>query len=408
MLNFLQKSNPLNHPYFRRLWLGLLFSYLGDQFAMVALLWFTLQKTGSGIALASILLCFSLPGILTSPFLGYLLDRVQPRLLMGLDNLLRALFIGLIPILYLFGKFDLWLLYPLAFGVGLVTPATNVGIRVILPQLISDQQLENANAFLSMADQSSFLLGPALAGVLVSLVGGPPLLLVDAVSFLVMALTLYTLPDVALQSHHVDTATTGQNRNIEKFRALFRLKEIWIITALSFIFFLSYGPLEPALPLYVQQNLDAGSSGYGLLWSIFGLGTLAGLLTIPYLSKQSRPGIVFSIIAILWGLLLIPLFWITNLAWAMLFFCLAGCSWGPYTTIEVPLLQRLTPAQLCGQIFGLRSTLLGLATPLGIFIGGILLYFMPAPSVIGISALACITSGILGLLFPALRKITRN
>ena len=81
---------PLRHPAFQRLWLGLSISYLGDQFTIIALLWFVLQLTGSGAAVGLVILCFDLPGVVTGAILGRLLDRYQPRLVMGFDNLARA------------------------------------------------------------------------------------------------------------------------------------------------------------------------------------------------------------------------------------------------------------------------------------------------------------------------------
>lgn len=53
---------PLRHTAFQRLWLGLSISYLGDQFTIIALLWFVLQLTGSGAPVGLVILCFDLPG----------------------------------------------------------------------------------------------------------------------------------------------------------------------------------------------------------------------------------------------------------------------------------------------------------------------------------------------------------
>jgi len=85
---------PLRRAAFQRLWLGLSISYLGDQFTSIALLWFVLQSTGSGAAVGLVILCFDLPGVVTGAILGRLLDRYQPRLVMGLDNLARAALIA--------------------------------------------------------------------------------------------------------------------------------------------------------------------------------------------------------------------------------------------------------------------------------------------------------------------------
>src|SRR5260370_29529870 len=85
---------PLRHPAFQRLWLGLSISYLGDQFTIIALLWFVLQLTGSGAAVGLVILCFDLPRVVTGAVLGRLLDPYQPRLGMGYDHLGPA---GLLP-----------------------------------------------------------------------------------------------------------------------------------------------------------------------------------------------------------------------------------------------------------------------------------------------------------------------
>jgi hypothetical protein len=60
----------LRHPAFQRLWLGLSISYLGDQFTIIALLWFVLQLTGSGAAVGLVILCSDLPGVVTGAIRG--------------------------------------------------------------------------------------------------------------------------------------------------------------------------------------------------------------------------------------------------------------------------------------------------------------------------------------------------
>ncbi len=397
-------KSPLRLPTFRYLWLGLVISRLGDQFTAIALLWFVLQLTGSGVALGLVILCFRLPGIVTSLLLGRLLDRHQPQVVMGVDNAARALIIGAIPALYWLDVLTMPMVYTLALLAGALAPATGVGVRVVLPYLVDGDELENANALVSVSEQFSYLAGPALAGLLVSLLGGPPVLLIDAATFALMAALLFVLPDVPRQRTITEAAERGRWLG---FGTLLHLKTVRIITALSLVFFFAYGPLEPALPIYSQDTLRAGAAGYGLLWSAFGVGALLGLLTIPMVGKQPRPGVTFAAIAVLWGILLAPLTIATSLPLAMLFLGLAGAAWAPYTTIETSLLQRLVPEQLRGQVFGAQSTLLTAAAPLGAVLGGVLLDHLSAPAVIGISALACGTTGVIGLVSPTLRDVRR-
>jgi hypothetical protein len=86
----------------------------------------------------------------------------------------------------------------------------------------------------------------------------------------------------------------------------------------------------------------------------------------------------------------------------------AGASWAPYTPMETTLLQRLVPAEIRGQVFGARHSLVVAAAPLGAAFGGLLLQYLSAPAVIAISGLACVLAGLGGLVSPALRQLRRE
>ena len=103
-------------------------------------------------------------------------------------------------------------------------------------------------------------------------------------------------------------------------------------------------------------------------------------LTMP--SHPWLPGTALATIAVLWGALLCPLFFIRQLPLAMLFLGVAGASWAPYTPMETTLLQRLVPAGIRGQVFGAQHSLVVAAAPLGAACGGVLLQYLPAPLVI--------------------------
>ena len=405
---------PLRHAAFQRLWLGLSVSYLGDQFTTIALLWFVLQLTGSGAAVGLVILCFDLPGVVTGAILGRLLDRYQPRLVMGFDNLARAALIAAIPTLYALGSLQLWHVCVLASLAGALSPATTAGVRAFVPHLVDDAALDRANALTAASLQFSYLAGPVAAGFAVARLGGPWALFIDAASFLPMGLLALTLPTIAREpraaqhaaANHAHAPFCGLLR--ESFGALFSLRSVPALTLLTLVFFFSYGPLEAALPVYSGQTLHANAGGYGLLWTGFGVGAFAGVLTLTRLSHRWRPGIALPMIAVFWGALLCPLFFIRQIPLAMLFLGAAGASWAPYTPMETTLLQRLVPAGIRGQVFGARHSLVVAATPLGAAFGGVLLQYLPAPQVIAISGVACILAGLGGLVSPSLRQLRRG
>lgn len=399
-----RSRSPLRRPAYFRLWLGQAISRIGDQFTVIALLWFVLQLTGSGVAVGLVVLCFELPGMITGPFLGRLLDRMQPRLLIGADNLLRGLLIALIPALYALGILQMWMVYVLALGTGALSPTTLVGVRVMLPHIVPDAELDQANALSSINQQFAALAGPVAAGVLVAAAGAPWALVIDAASFGIMGLLVLGLPDLRRERRIGDRRG---GRHLEGTRTLFARKDLRALTLLAVIFFVSYGPLEVALPVYNQQVLHGGAVGYGLLWTGFGFGAVVGALCIGLVARVRRPGMLLAAIAVLWGALLAPLVIVHQIPLAMLFLALGGCAWAPYTAIETSLLQRLIPERMRGEVFGARATLTTGAVPLGVLVGGLLLGITAAPAVIGISALACVLSGGLGLVSPTLRELRR-
>ena len=390
------------YPAFGRLWIGRSISLFGDTFTLIALPWFVLQITASGTATASILLTLPLPAILTSMAIGSLVDRFQPRAIITIDNGLRTLIIGLIPILYWFGLLELWFLFLLTFLAGMLVPATEVGSRSVLPELVEDQDLDAANMLWSFSLNLSLVLGPAVAGLLVASFGGPSVLLIDAVTFAVMAFVAVTIPNVERSKSSAQPLLSEPLG----LRQLWDMKVVRNTTLLSLVFFFSYGPLEAAMPLYSDTILQTDAQGYGLLWSALAVGALIGTLSSTALSRRLRLGVALPLIALLWGASLLPMAFTNKLGLACGLLLLGGLMWGPYTPMETTLLQRNVPKEQLGRVFGARSTLLTGGSPLGLAVGGILLAFVPATTVIAFSALACILVGLGGLLSPAFRGMS--
>jgi predicted MFS family arabinose efflux permease len=106
------------------------------------LLRFVPQLTGSSAAVGLVILCFDFPGVVTGAILGRLLDRYQPRLVMGFDNLARAALIAAIATLYALGSLQLWHVFVLALLAGALSPATTAGVRAFVPDLVDDAALD--------------------------------------------------------------------------------------------------------------------------------------------------------------------------------------------------------------------------------------------------------------------------
>lgn len=390
------------YPIFARFWVAKLGSLLGDHMTFIALPWFVFQVTGSGTVTAGVLLCLQLPALVTAIVAGSLVDRFQPRPILIIDNALRTLIVGLIPLLYWFDRLQLWQIFVLALLAGMLQPATAVGERALLPELVVDEDLEAANMLWSFSQNLSVVLGPAVAGILVAALGGPFVLLLDAASFALLAVVATTLPEI----QRTPTTTVQPLAERLGLRQLWDLKVVRLTTLLSLVFFFSYGPLEAALPIYSVTVLQTDARGYGLLWSALGVGALVGTMSSTALGQRLRVGIALPLIALLWGACLLPLIFTQQLWLACVLLGLGGLMWGPYTPLETTLLQRSVPKEQLGRVFGARSALLTSGAPLGLAIGGALLAFVPATILILLSGLACVLVGLCGLALPTMRNLS--
>jgi MFS family permease len=400
-------ASPLERPAFRRLWSGLTISRMGDALTIVALTWFVLQLTGSGLAIGLLVLCFQLPAMVSSPLIGKLLDRFQPRLIMGLDNFWRAAIIAAIPILYWSGNLHLWMVYGLALCAGTLAPATEIGMRVVIPRLVTWKELERANALSSITWDAATLVGPAMAGFLVFYINAPAVLLLDALTFVFMGMMAISLPRLA-QARAGELGKQGK-RSLPGFGAIIRTRSILWLTVLTLLFLFAQGLAEVAMPLYSQRTLGAGSAGYGLLMSAFGAGSLLALalLSQRWVGRE-RQGVSLALILFFSGLLLLPLLLIRSLPVAIVVMALAGCAAAPYYVVEQTLTQRLVPEQVRGQVFGARGSLNVAGYPLGSAVGGVLLGALAAPLVIGVPALLCIAMACACLVSPTMRGLRRE
>ena len=274
---------------FRRLWLGSLISAVGDTLTWMALIWFVLDQGGSGGAVSGLMLSFALPALLTGSAIGHLLDQYQPRTIMVADNVVRGVLIALIPLLHYSGHLNLWIIYLIAALSGALAPATQAGVRSVVPATVPKEALAEANAALAWTTQLPTILAPALAGVIIAHWGALNGILLDAVSFLFMAGMLAGTPNVprgtAVGADGLPSADSSAARGGPLI--LLRYPAVTVMTGIAFVFFFAYGPTETALPLFTRNTLKTDAQGYGLLWTAVGVGSLLGGLFAPRLSPAA-------------------------------------------------------------------------------------------------------------------------
>jgi MFS family permease len=411
-----------NSPLFLRLWLGALISGLGDGLTWIALQWLILERTNdSGLAVGLMLLCFGLPAVLTATLIGRLVDRIGAVPVMIVDNLARALIIIAIPLLDVFGKLEVWHVFVIAALCGALLPASEIGIRSLVPKFVPDAQLEGANAGIALTQQVTAVGPPIVAGFLIQRFGTSSALWVDGLSFVLFVILLLTIPNQkpsptetavlgpeSFSPGSLGPESLGPEPKRNAWQELRRNPTFLSLVVLNIAFYAAYGPLEAALPLLVKLDLNAGADAYGLLWTISGVGMILGNVVFSKSLSRLPAGLVLSGITLAWGVAQLLMAFAPNMVLLTVWMFIAGVVWGPYTGLESTVSQRLIPPEAHGRMFGAQEALLGPSGPLGMALGGLMLAVMSSRWVLGLSALACVIAGVIAFAAPRMRNLERD
>ena len=285
---------PLRHKGFRLLVSGQLASTLGDACYAVALPWYVLTNHGGALLLATVLAAYGIPRTALIAVGGPASDKWRPWTVMLAADTVRAVAVGVFAVAALLGPARAAVLMPIAAiigaGEGLFMPAS----FSIVPTLVPDDDLQAGNAVASSAMQLASLLGPALGGVIVAVVGPTAALFVDAASFVVSAVTLVAV-GTTQRATQAMAARPGVQTPARLGPIVRSARVLRLILLVTLVGNLSSGGLsEVALPALAHGPLHSGATGYGLLIAAFGLGALAGTIVAGQLSTLAKPCLIGS------------------------------------------------------------------------------------------------------------------
>lgn len=404
-------------PSFRWYWLGMLLSALGDQFGWMGLTWFVMKKTGSSAAMGGVILAYMLPAVFSGLVAGVLLDRYERRKLIMVDNVVRGLIFILLVALLLAEQVPLAVIYVLIVIAGILSPLSTAGAQTMLPSLMNDpKHLVRANGVMESQWQIVYMFGPALAGVLIGLLGEAYVLLIDAASFFICAFCFSRLPRQA-KSSQVPAAASAVKENAggyvrsllrdmrTGYRYLFTKRQMLALVFFTFLFNMAYGPIEVALPLYANQDLGGGSVALGMLWSSLAIGALLGSLFFSTVTWKVPLGATLAGIIAAWGITTLPLALFSRLEVAMVAMALAGFSYSPYNILYRSYLQKQVPNDLLGRVMTGIRTITGTGMPAGAAVSGLLIPFLGVQGLFGAGALVCLLAA--GAAFVALRQLDK-
>jgi MFS family permease len=338
-----------------------LVSLTGTWMQTTAQSWLVLKLTGSGVALGVMMALTFLPMLLFGVWGGVIADRLDKRrTLIWTQSTAAVLAVAMWAIVFT-GVVELWMIYALALLLGFVTVVDVPTRQAFVIEMVGPDEVTNAVGLNSAVFNGARLVGPAIAGVLIPVIGLSPLFLFNAISFVAV------IGGLAAMRHDELVHTARAPRARGQIRDAFRY--VWSTPVLRSTLLLvtvvaSFGfNLVIVLPLMAKFVFGGGAGLYGALLAVLAAGSLGGALTAASKARPNRQVLVGSAVAFALSAMAASL--APNAVTCAALLVPVGASSMVFLTTANSTLQIASRPELRGRVMALYALVFLGSTPIG-------------------------------------------
>jgi MFS family permease len=373
--SLLRTFRALHNHDFRLLWTGLAVSAVGTWMQIVALSLLVLDLThGSAAALGTVSLTQALTFLLFAAIGGSVVDRFDKRRLLLLTQSLLMGFAVLLGILMLAGLIRFWIILLVAFASSSALSFDQPARNTLITSLVPKEHLMNAVSLQSAVFNGASILGPALAGLVLSRIGYAGNFFLNAASFLAVLIALLLLRTP--QEHTSKPAARLLDSAREALQYV-RRDSVLPSVVPAYAGLLFFGPSGSlALPVFAKEVLHVGPTQLGVLFSAVGAGTVVGALLLASLTGTTdNSRLVFGAI-LLWTIAFAVFGWSDSLRLSVPALFVLGAAQNIAGATTITLLQMRVPVEMRGRAMSLNTLLIMCIRPLGDFPAGALITWL--------------------------------
>jgi MFS family permease len=347
-------------------YLGQIISTSGTFMQSIAQDWLVLKLSNSGTALGVVTALQYMPILFLAPYGGVIADRFSKRKILYFTQSAAGLLALILGVLVGLDIVQLWMVFILAFCLGIINAFDNPTRQSFVVELVGESELRNAVTLYSTLVNLARIIGPAIAGVIISTVGIALCFLINGVSYAAVVIMLYMIDAAALRISPPAARSKGQLS--EGFRYVLSnpvlrstLIMMVIIGTLTFEF-------QVSLPLIARFTFNGDASSYASLSMAIGVGAVIGGLFIAGQKKVSADRLVKG--ALLFGLAILAAAFMPTLRLSMLALVLVGVSSIAFTSLGNSVLQLESTPQMRGRVMSFWAiAFLGTSTIGGPIVG---------------------------------------
>jgi MFS family permease len=341
---------------------GIALSSVGTWMQAVAQGWLILELTGgSGGALGITTALQFMPALLFGLWAGVIVDRYPKRLILMVSQTAMGALALILGMLTVTGAVRLWHIYALAFALGLARLVDDPTRQSFVVELVDPDDRANAIALEGAAMTSARIVGPAVAGVLIDIIGIGPVFLVNGISFAVMIAGLKLVRDGDLHAAPRSSRMKGQLRaGLAYVRG--RGDLVLVFTLVGFVAAFGMNP-QITTPLMTKNVFHADARSFGLASTVFAAGSLAGTLLAARTSRPTRRLMLSA--ALLFGVLEALSALLPTYASFLILLAPTGLMVVIFTTSAIVTMQLDVTPEMRGRVSGLYYLIFTGTTPIG-------------------------------------------
>ena len=390
------------------LWTGQLISHAGDSIYMIALPWLILDLTGSKSTTSLTIMSGYLPSILFGLIAGTFADKYSRKMVMMMSDILRSIFVLLVPISLIMGLTSPVLIGVITFIVATLATPFYPARDSLIPDIVPQNQLASANSIISTSGQMAHLLGPFLAGVLVSIVGITHLFTIDALSFSASLICISFLK-IPRKENYERTQQSHSELIKSGIKYISIKKEIGALIFVSTInnFFIM-GLAIIGIPVFVREVLDNQFTTLAILETSMATGMILGSIIIWRFLKGINPVRILLLGFVLDGLTYCLIYFTQTNFTAYLFLFIHGIGIPMITISRTLIVQLSVDNQFRGRIFSLINMSVMGTTAISVVAMGFILELLSVQLIFlifGMLAAACSLLGIFSKSFGRLKSL---
>jgi len=361
---------------------------------MVAQTLLVLRLTGSGLALGLLTAAQFGPLLVLGPWAGLVADRSDKRRLLLTVQAISMLQSFALAALAFTGDPPLGAIFAVAAVGGFTVAFDNPTRRAFVVEMVPEADVNNAVSLNSALMTSSRIVGPALAGLLVTTVGFGWAFLVDGVSYLAVLAALAAMRSSELRP--APAAARGRGQVRQGLRYVRSVPELWVPLVMTAVIGVLAFNFAVVFPLFVTDDLGSGDVGFTVLFSVTSVGSLAGALWSA--RRRTIDVRVVARSAFAFGAPLLVMAAVPSLALA----CLVGLAVGfgsiSFLTASTAIAQLRADPSMRGRVLALQAMVFLGSTPIGGPLVGWVCESFGARWGIVVGAASCVAAGGWGLL----------